>query len=114
VAYVPVGSLARGERLVKTGEAVVDGKVVPGKTVACAACHGADLMGLGDAPGIGGRSPSYMMRQLYDMKRGTRNGLYMDVMRPVVANLTVDEMTAIVAYLASVTPPRPAPGAGSQ
>jgi len=26
-------------------------------------------------------------------------------MKPVVANLTMDDMTAIVAYLASLTPP---------
>lgn len=100
VVYVPVGSLARGKNLVTTGG---------GKTVACATCHGTDLMGSGEFPGIGGRSPSYMMRQLWDMKRGTRNGLYADIMKPVIVNLTVDDMTAIVAYLASITPPNPAP-----
>ena len=106
VAYVPVGSLAKGENLVKTGgNRMVDGRTVPGKTMACAGCHGADLMGLGDFPGIAGRSPSYMMRQLWDMKVGTRNGTYAEIMKPVVANLNVEEMTAIVAYLASIKPP---------
>ena len=60
-AYVPVGSLAKGEELVTTGG---------GKTVQCGVCHGEDLMGLGSMPGIAGRSPSYMMRQLWDMKQG--------------------------------------------
>ena len=100
VAYVPVGSLARGKNLVTTGG---------GKTVGCATCHGTDLMGLAVVPGIAGRSPSYMMRQLYDMKRGTRNGLWAELMKPVLAKLTVDDMTAIVAYLASITPSNPAP-----
>ena len=110
IAYVPVGSLARGENLVTTGGmSVVDGKAVPGKTTACATCHGPDLMGLASMPGIAGRSPSYMMRQLWDMKRGTRNGPQAQLMKPVIANLTVDDMTAIVAYLASITPPTPAP-----
>jgi cytochrome c553 len=95
VAYVPVGSLARGEKLVDAGR--------------CVTCHGTDLMGSGDFPGIAGRSPSYMMRQLWDMKRGTRNGLWMPLMKPVVANLTADDMTAIVAYLASIKPPNRAP-----
>jgi cytochrome c553 len=95
VAYVPVGSLARGEKLVAAGR--------------CAACHGTDLMGSGESPGIAGRSPSYMMRQLWDMKQGTRNGLWAELMRPVVANLTADEMTAIVAYLASIKPPNRTP-----
>ena len=100
VVYVPVGSLARGRNLVTTGG---------GKTVGCATCHGTDLMGLADVPGIAGRSPSYMMRQLWDMKRGTRNGLWVEMMKPVIANLTADEMTAIVAYLASIKPSSPAP-----
>jgi len=98
--YVPTGSLVRGEKLVTTGA---------GKTIQCGICHGSDLMGLASIPGIAGRSPSYMMRQLYDMKRGTRNGLSVQLMKPVIANLTVDDMTAIVAYLASITPPTPAP-----
>ena len=100
VVYVPVGSLAKGKELVMTGA---------GKTVQCTICHGPDLMGLADVPGIAGRSPSYMMRQLYDMKRGTRNGLSAQLMKPVIANLTVDDMTAIVGYLASIAPPTPAP-----
>ena len=99
VVYVPLGSLARGEELVTTGA---------GKTIQCGICHGPDLMGLANIPAIAGRSPSYMMRQLYDMKRGTRNGVSVQLMKPVIANLTVDDMTDIVAYLASIVPPPPA------
>ena len=100
VAYVPVGSLARGENLVTTGG---------GKTVSCNVCHGPDLMGLGSMPGIAGRSPSYQMRQLWDMKMGTRKGPQAALMAPVIANLTMDDMTDIVAYLASITPQNPPP-----
>jgi cytochrome c553 len=63
-------------------------------------------MGSGDFPGIASRSPSYMMRQLWDMKRGTRNGVYTVLMKPVVADLTADDLTSIVAYLASIPPPK--------
>jgi cytochrome c553 len=107
-AYVPVGSLARGEELVTAGGG--------GETIACGTCHGSDLMGLDRAPGIAGRSPSYMMRQLWDMKQGTRNGPWAQMMTPVIADLAVEDMTGIVAYLASlmplpgpVAPPTPAP-----
>jgi cytochrome c553 len=100
IVYVPVGSLAKGKELVTTGG---------GKTVPCTICHGADLQGLADVPGIAGRSPSYMMRQLYDMRQGTRNGLSAQLMKPVIANLSVDDMTAIIAYLTSIEPPTPAP-----
>jgi cytochrome c553 len=61
-------------------------------------------MGLAFVPGIAGRSPSYMMRQLYDMKRGTRRGLWSELMQPVIADLSVDDMRDIVAYLASIEP----------
>ena len=100
VVYAPVGSLARGKNLVTTGG---------GKTIGCATCHGPDLMGLADIPGIAGRSPSYMMRQLWDIKQSTRNGLWAEMMKPVVANLSVDDMTAVVAYLASIKPSNSAP-----
>jgi cytochrome c553 len=92
IAYVPAGSVKKGETLVTTGG---------GKTTRCAVCHGADLRGLGPVPGIAGRSPSYMVRQLYDTQRGTRKGVWADLMKPVVADLTEEDMLAIAAYAAS-------------
>ncbi len=91
-AYVPVGSIKKGEALVTTGA---------GKTTRCSVCHGADLKGLGPVPGIAGRSPSYTVRQLFDTQHGTRKGVWADLMKPVVANLTNDDMLAIAAYTAS-------------
>ena len=79
VAYTPVGSLAKGKELVTTGG---------GKTIQCSVCHGQDLNGLGLVPGIAGRSPSYMMRQLYDIKAGSRVGAAAALMQPVVARIT--------------------------
>ena len=79
VAYVPTGSIKKGEALVTTGG---------GKTVACTICHGANLDGMGPVPGLAGRSPSYQARQLFDMQAGTRKGLWAELMKPVVANLT--------------------------
>ena len=95
IAYVPPGSVKRGEALVKTGA---------GKTIQCTICHGPDLKGLGNMPGIVGRSPSYMMRQLYDLKSGTRAGPFSSMMKPVVAELSVDDMAQIAAYLATQAP----------
>lgn len=92
IAYVPVGSIRKGEALVTTGG---------GKTTRCAVCHGADLKGLGPVPGIAGRSPSYTVRQLFDTQQGTRTGVWADLMKPVVANLTNGDMLAIAAYTAS-------------
>jgi cytochrome c553 len=64
-------------------------------------CHGQDLNGLGPVPGIAGRSPSYIVRQLYDIQRGTRKGTWSPLMEQVVNNLTQDDMIAIAAYVAS-------------
>lgn len=108
VAYAPVGSIARGRELVITGGSMVVGnQIVKGKTTACAGCHGADLMGAADVPPLAGRSPSYLARQLYDFQQGTRNGSSAPLMRPIVANLTAEDIVAITAYLASLGPGTP-------
>lgn len=96
VAYVPVGSIAKGESLVKAGGG--------GKTVACGTCHGADLKGLGPIPPLAGRSPSYTVRQLFDMQQGVRKGPWSALMKAAVEKLTVDDMIAIAAYTASREP----------
>jgi cytochrome c553 len=95
LVYAPMGSLKKGEALVMTGA---------GKTTQCGVCHGPDLTGLGPVPGIAGRSPSYMARQLYDMQEGVRKGQWTSLMKPVVSKLDNDDMIAIVAYLASRKP----------
>jgi cytochrome c553 len=102
VAYVPSGSIAKGRELVMTGGAAVAGsrKVRP-KTTPCRTCHGPDLMGLGDVPPIAGRSPSYLVRQLWDIQQGTRHGEAAHLMRPVVASLTPEDLVAIAAYVSS-------------
>lgn len=96
VAYVPVGSLQRGADLVTTGAG--------GKTQVCAMCHGPELRGLLDVPRLAGRSPSFLMRQLFDLKHHKRTGGISALMQPVVAHLTEEDMVAIVAYLASLEP----------
>ena len=95
-AYVPVGSIKKGEALAKTGG--------NGKTEACSTCHGPDLKGLGPVPGIAGRSPSYMGRQLYDMQVGARKGEWTELMKPVVAKLTDEDIVNLCAYVASLAP----------
>jgi cytochrome c553 len=95
VAYVPVGSI-------KQGQAIVTGS--GGKTVACGTCHGADLKGLGPVPPLAGRSPSYMVRQLYDFQQGVRHGLWSPLMKAAVEKLTIEDLIAIAAYTSSREP----------
>ena len=105
IAYVPMGSIKKGEELATTGgDTVVQGRIVKGRTVQCTLCHGADLKGLGNVPPIAGRSASYTVRQLYDMQKGNRKGPGAELMKAVVANLTLDDIIALAAYSASRTP----------
>jgi cytochrome c553 len=92
IAYVPIGSLAKGEALATTANS---------KTTQCTLCHGADLRGVGNVPGIAGRTASYTMRQLWDMKQGARTS---QIMAPVVAKLEVEDLLNVAAYAASRMP----------
>ena len=92
-AYVPKGSIAKGETLATKPST---------KTTQCTICHGADLGGLAVVPTLRGRSPSYIARQLADLKLGTRHGLWSPLMAPVVANLTADDILNLSAYLSSL------------
>jgi cytochrome c553 len=96
IAFVPPGSIKKGEELVKTGGA--------GKTIACAMCHGDTLTGLGEVPRIAGMQPVYLARQLITIKNGTSAGTAVALMKKVVANLSEDDMISISAYLGSLPP----------
>lgn len=94
IAYVPVGSIEKGRTLAANGDVKVQ----------CVTCHGSDLKGTSAGPGIAGRSPTSMFRQLYDFKTGARKGANSELMRRVVENLGIDEMIALVAYTGSLNP----------
>jgi cytochrome c553 len=96
IAYVPKGSIAKGEVLAATGGA--------GITTPCITCHGPDLRGVAPIPGIAGRSPSYLVRQLYDFQQHARAGSAGAPMGPVVEKLSPDDMISLAAYVTSLTP----------
>jgi cytochrome c553 len=96
IAYVPVGSLAKGKALVETGGS--------GKTIACSICHGDGLKGLGNVPRLAGLHPIYIARQLYLFKDATRNGGDAQLMKKPVAQLTDADILTISAYLGSLAP----------
>jgi cytochrome c553 len=96
IAYVPVGSLARGKRLVTMGGA--------GKTTACATCHGPSLTGLAEVPRIAGDSPLYIARQLFDFQTGVTPGTWPELMKGIVAHLSDEDIVAIAGYVASLPP----------
>jgi len=96
IAYVPPGSIAKGEALVKTGGS--------GKTITCTICHGDQLKGLGEVPRIAGMQPLYIARQLIQLQNGSSAGTNAALMKKAVANLTEDDIISISAYLGTLSP----------
>jgi len=96
IAFVPKGSIAKGEALVTTGG--------NGTTTPCATCHGQNLTGIAEVPPIAGRQANYVVHQLFMFQDGTRAGPSAELMKPVVEKLTVDDMLNIAAYTASRSP----------
>jgi cytochrome c553 len=90
-AYVAPGTLNRGRQLAAKYQ--------------CATCHGPNLEGVGPVPALAGRSPSYTMRQLFDMKTGARRGPWAELMKSIVTAMSVQDMAAVSAYAASTLPP---------
>ena len=79
----------------------------------CIACHGEDAKTpLQEGfPKLAGQSAEYLANQMKDIKSGARkNGQSVDVMKPVVADLSDDEIKAMADYLVSL---RDAPVAAS-
>ncbi|MCM3879600.1 MAG: hypothetical protein ND807_05800 [Vicinamibacterales bacterium] len=110
VAYVPPGSIKKGEDLVTTGGMRMSGnEIIQGKTTPCVTCHGLDLMGVADVPPIAGRSPSYIVRQMWDMQQGTRNGASAQLMKIAIAKLSPEDLVAVASYVSSRLPPSAAP-----
>ncbi len=96
VAYVPIGSIARGS-------AIASGEIEGGAN-ACVSCHGAQLKGLGAAPPLAGRSPTYLLRSLFAFRDGRRTGASAAQMAQVAGSLDERDLIAVAAYAASLRP----------
>ena len=94
VAYVPPGSIARGAALVRSGHGAEP----------CNSCHAANLRGLGQAPPLAERSPSYLARMLWDIKTGARHGPTVAAMQGPAGALSDTDIIDVAAYLASLSP----------
>ena len=74
----------------------------------CTACHGEDAKTpMQDGfPKLAGMPADYLLAQMTDIKSGKRaNGLSAEVMKPMLADLTEDEMKAMADYLLSLKEP---------
>ncbi|MDB4909117.1 MAG: cytochrome c class [Gemmatimonadetes bacterium] len=94
--YVPVGSVKQGKRIATTDDLM--------SPTRCVTCHGLGVRGTSLAPGIAGRSPTYLLRQLLAFRAGTRATSTSGPMQKVASRLSLDEMVAVVAYVGTLVP----------
>ncbi|HMN72832.1 MAG TPA: c-type cytochrome [Rhodoblastus sp.] len=77
----------------------------PAAFAPCVVCHGADARGVAPgAPTLAGQTDNYVQWQLVFFRLGRRKS---EVMEPIAAGLSDDDIRAIGAYVATL-PPRPA------
>jgi cytochrome c553 len=92
---VPAATLARGERLVREGDAA---RGVP----ACNACHGARMTGvLPSMPGLVGLPRDYLVGQLGAWRTGSRHASAPDCMGSVARRLDEADIEAVTLWLAA-------------
>lgn len=90
---ISAAQLARGRQLALDGDRKAD---VP----ACVACHGKALTGMAPAiPGLLGLPRDYLSGQFGAWKNGTRHAARPDCMATLAARLTVDDISAVSAWL---------------
>jgi cytochrome c553 len=91
----PAAELARGEALVRQGDAAHG---VP----ACVQCHGASMTGVLPAiPGLLGLPRGYLVEQFGAWRTGQRKALAPDCMARVSTMLTPADITAVATWLSS-------------
>ena len=90
--------LALGRSLVEHGDAA---RNIP----ACSACHGAELKGTQPSiPGLRGLGTDYLSAQLGAWRTGVRKATAPDCMGQIAQGLSLDEIAAATAWIASLPP----------
>jgi cytochrome c553 len=105
-ASLPAAELERGRQLVTRGDTAL-------KVPACIACHGERLTGaLPAIPGLTGLPRDYINAQFGAWRNGSRHALAPDCMGSIAQRLSLADVSAISAWLASEplpADPSPAP-----
>ena len=98
-----LAQLQRGQQLAQHGDAAL-------RVPACAACHGAALIGQGPSiPGLLGLPRDYLLAQLGAWRTGLRRAHAPDCMAQISQALSHDDLSAVASYLAlQAMPPKTA------
>ena len=107
VSNATQATLDMGRELVMRGD---ERRKIP----ACITCHGKALTGVMPAtPGLLGLPPAYLYAQLGSWKIGARHAAAPDCMAKITQELSMDDIGAVSAYLASQPAPKNAAPAAS-
>jgi cytochrome c553 len=91
----PAASLARGEQLVRQGDA---SRGIP----ACASCHGEAMTGVVPAmPGLLGLPRDYILAQFGAWRNGVRRAAAPDCMGEIARRLSPEDVSAMATWLSS-------------
>lgn len=105
---VSASALEQGRQLALKGN--------PAKNIpACVACHGQNLMGIApNIPGLIGLPRDYLNAQFGNWKNGTRRAAHPDCMAQIAGRISVEEISAVSAWLAAQpVPANAAPESGA-
>ena len=92
-------------QLVKEGMSIAQSGAPSQGVPACSSCHGKNGAGQPPLyPFIGGQHEAYLRDQLHRFKSGARHDDPEAVMRQIASKLTDDQIKAVAAYYASLTP----------
>lgn len=103
----PAATLARGEQLVRQGDAT---RGIP----ACASCHGQHMTGVAPAvPGLLGLPRDYILAQFGAWRNGVRRAAAPDCMGEIARRLSAEDVSAVAVWLSSQPVAHGATRAGS-
>ena len=98
----PAHGKAGDAQLVAKGRAIYEGSLAASKDQACITCHGAGAEGNAIFPRLAGQHAEYLVKQLALFKSSLREGSNAPLMHAISTGITLDQMQAVAAYLASL------------
>ncbi|MDB5946812.1 MAG: cytochrome c4 precursor-like protein [Ramlibacter sp.] len=106
VPYTPPQASAAAPAVLQQGQSLALHGDPQRKIPACAGCHGEALTGVQpNTPGLVGLPRDYLASQLGAWRTGQRRAHAPDCMADIAKRLTLDDMSAVAAWLSMQVPP---------
>jgi cytochrome c553 len=104
--YTPPRASTAAPALLQAGESLAMRGDTQRRIPACAGCHGEALTGVQpNTPGLAGLPADYLSGQLGAWRTGQRRAHAPDCMADIAKRLSIEDMTAVTAWLSMQVPP---------